>query len=253
MTEQKKAPEVIPWKQTREVAPGGRIAEALLGIGNVYPVIEPDAQGPYGGYVSLAKIRREVQSLLHHHGLSIIQLAETGEGGAVAVRTIVRHLPSGETMESVLQLAPERGSMQSYGAPLSYIRRYALQALIGFASGSAGEDLDAMRDPTEGEAPARAVAPAAPSQAGAVRLSYEQATGKNNKPYFRFKTTDGRRFNLFGDRDAKLLEAAKSAADKSLPVDLEFKQDGKWLELIAIEPAGNPEETQEFTTDEIPF
>ena len=251
MTEQKKAPEVIPWKQTREVAPGGRIAEALLDIGNVYPVIEPDAQGPYGGYVSLAKIRREVQSLLHHYGLSIIQLAETGEGGAVAVRTIVRHLPSGETMESVLQLAPERGSMQSYGATLSYIRRYALQALIGFASGSAGEDLDAMRDPTEGEAPARAVAPAAPSQAGAVRLSYEQATGKNNKPYFRFKTTDGRRFNLFSN--STFIEAAKSAADASLPVNLEFKQDGKWLELVGIEPAGNPDDIQEFSPNDIPF
>ena len=237
-------------KKKDVVAPGGHIAEALLSIGNLFPVIEPDAQGPYGGYVSLAKIRREVQPQLHHHGLSIIQVAETGEGGAVAVRTIVRHLPSGETMESVLQLAPERGSMQSYGATLSYIRRYALQALIGFASGSAGEDLDAMRDPTEGEA-VSAVAPAAPSQADAVRLSYEQATGKNGKPYFRFKTTDGRRFNLFSN--SPFIEAAKSAADASLPVNLEFKQDGKWLELIAIEPAGNPEHPQEFTTDEIPF
>ena len=58
-------------------------------------------------------------------------------------------------------------------------------------------------------------------------------------------------FNLFSN--SPFIEAAKSAADASLPVNLEFKQDGKWLELIAIEPAGNPEQPQEFTTDEIPF
>ena len=86
-----------------------------------------------------------------------------------------------------------------------------------------------------------------------MRLSYEQATDKNDKPYFKFKTTDGKRFNLFSARDAKLIEAAKSAADKSLPVTVQFTRDGKWLELTAIEPAGNPEEPQEFTTDDIPF
>ena len=153
----------------------------------------------------------------------------------------------------MLQLSPEKPTMQSYGATLSYIRRYALGTILGIAPGTDGEDLDAMLDPAEGDAPARAVAPAAPSQAGAVRLSYEQATDKNAKPYFKFKTTDGKRLNLFSARDAKLIEAAKSAADKSLPVTLEFTRDGKWLELVGIEPAGNPDDIQEFSPNDIPF
>ena len=235
------------------IADGCYIAEALMKIGNSISTLEPDGTGAYGKFVSLAQLRVASQPLLDRHGLSIVQLPETGEGGALAVRTIITHLESGEAIETVLQLSPEKPTMQSYGATLSYIRRYALGTILGIAPGTDGEDLDAMLDPTEGDAPARAVAPAAPSQAGAVRLSYEQATGKNGKPYFRFKTTDGRRFNLFGDRDAKLLEAAKSAADASLPVDLEFKQDGKWLELTSVEPAGNPDDIQEFSPNDIPF
>ena len=232
------------------IADGCYIAEALMKIGNSISTLEPDGTGAYGKFVSLAQLRVASQPLLDRHGLSIVQLPETGEGGALAVRTIITHLESGEAIETVLQLSPEKPTMQSYGATLSYIRRYALSTILGIAPCTDGEDLDAMLDPTEGEA-VSAVGPPAPPQAGAVRLSYEQATGKNGKPYFRFKTTDGRRFNLFSN--STFIEAAKSAADASLPVNLEFKQDGKWLELVGIEPAGNPDDIQEFSPNDIPF
>lgn len=82
-------------------------------------------------YADLAAVLEAVRAPLTKHGLSVTQLASSGEMGAV-VETVLMH-SSGEWISSVLSLPVSKSDAQGFGSALTYARRYALAAICGIA------------------------------------------------------------------------------------------------------------------------
>lgn len=92
-------------------------------------------------YADLGAIIDTAQPILAKHGLAVSQLCTT-EGERVGVETVLIHT-SGEWLSSSMEIpaAEERGksSAQVAGSIVTYIRRYALAAILGMY---ADEDQD---------------------------------------------------------------------------------------------------------------
>jgi hypothetical protein len=76
---------------------------------------------------------------LHDHGLIVLQPVSSPVAGRVRVTTTILH-SSGEWMSSTAD-QPSGATAQSFGAAVSYLRRYTLQAMLG-VSGDADADDD---------------------------------------------------------------------------------------------------------------
>lgn len=97
----------------------------------------------YGyNYSDLATVIATAKPILAKHGLAVTQLVGNTVDGAVSITTILTH-KSGQFIESnaTLPMIDMKGcnAAQNAGASLSYLRRYAYQAIIGQPS----EDNDA--------------------------------------------------------------------------------------------------------------
>lgn len=96
-------------------------------------------------YAGLDQITSHVNSVLNKYGLVSQQLLQDQdrEGHWVCVETVIKHI-SGEQMQpSFFAMPVEQGKgmslAQSYGATITYARRYALAAYVNIA---AEEDID---------------------------------------------------------------------------------------------------------------
>jgi hypothetical protein len=102
-----------------------------------------DAINPFlkNKYASLGSVIEAARPVLKAHGLSVSQFAE-GSDGYVSVTTVLAH-ESGEWMRSTisLPLVDEKGKSgaQVAGSIITYLRRYALAAVLGMY---ADEDTD---------------------------------------------------------------------------------------------------------------
>jgi len=79
-------------------------------------------------YADLSEVRK-VASTIHEFGLCITQLP-TGENG---LTTILGH-KSGQYIESLMTVKPTKNDPQGTGSALTYMRRYAMQAVLGIPS-----------------------------------------------------------------------------------------------------------------------
>ena len=105
----------------------------------VKPIYE-SSQGYGYKYASLGSIFKVINPLLKKHGLGFTQLLN-GED----LKTVVFHIESGESVESVVhiqqnvQLA-KMNTFQVLGSAITYYRRYSLSAVLGLITDS---DIDA--------------------------------------------------------------------------------------------------------------
>lgn len=99
--------------------------------------VPKDAHGQFGGYTSLEQVISYTKPVLAKHGLFIIQ---TFSNKCLDTRLIYPDLD--QTLLSSYALTPEKETPQSYGAAITYARRYAILALLGIAS---SEDPDAAQ------------------------------------------------------------------------------------------------------------
>jgi len=107
------------------------IAKALADFqGNVKPV-KKSATNPFfnSKYATLENILEAIRQPLREAGLSFSQFPN-GEGELV---TILMHT-SGEFFESNLKLTPKDQTPQAQGSAITYMRRYALSAILGIAT-----------------------------------------------------------------------------------------------------------------------
>jgi len=80
-------------------------------------------------YASLDNILREIEEALDYAGLSFAQFPD-GDG----LTTILMHPESGEWMESTFTVPLAKQDPQGAGSALTYMRRYALGAVLGLAT-----------------------------------------------------------------------------------------------------------------------
>ena len=125
------------------------LADALVQAQAELPIaLRRDANGEIGGrgykYLTLDKLIEATRPILNKHGLAIIQepmATERGEAGFVPMlRTTLIHAESGQVQSNQMPLYLTDKTMQTYGAAITYARRYAWQSLLGIA---AEEDTDA--------------------------------------------------------------------------------------------------------------
>ncbi len=92
-------------------------------------------------YATLDKILDMARPVLAAEGLVLFQPISTNEKGGLVLVTRLLHR-SGEWMETSIPLPAPGGDPQSFGSAVTYLRRYAVTALLGIAS---DEDDDANR------------------------------------------------------------------------------------------------------------
>lgn len=102
-----------------------------------------DKQGYNYSYADLAQILEISRPLMNKHGLSVIQFPATQEDGKIGLRTILAH-KSGEHLDGFYELpiesAAKMSTAQACGSVITYMRRYALAAVLGIAQ--TDEDAD---------------------------------------------------------------------------------------------------------------
>lgn len=127
--------------------------KALASFQQEVPVIHKATQGYGYSYADLPAIFETINPLLKKYGLgfyqSVVMSAKDERFENVqAIRTVVFHVESGEDIESYtaiphgVQLA-KMNEFQVLGSAITYIRRYALSAMLGLVT---DKDTDAGGD-----------------------------------------------------------------------------------------------------------
>jgi len=109
------------------------LIKALSEFQNECPIIHKDTKGHNYTYADLPQIFNVINPLLKKHKLCFTQLLEND-----GIRTILFHVESGEQIESFTTIPLVKlGAMneyQSYGAAVSYFRRYCLSSCLGLVT-----------------------------------------------------------------------------------------------------------------------
>lgn len=109
------------------------LAAALSSAQAVMEGAAKDATNPHfkSRYATLASVWEAARAPLTKHGLAVIQTAR-GDGAAVTVETMLTH-KSGQWVRDSLTTTARDAGPQSVGSAISYLRRYALAAMVGIA------------------------------------------------------------------------------------------------------------------------
>ena len=115
-----------------------------------------DATNPHfrSKYTSLVGLIDSLRAPLAAQGIIVLQPVSSPVAGRVRVTTTLLH-SSGEWMSSTADL-PSGATAQSFGAAVAYLRRYALQSMLG-VSGDADADDDGEAERFAAAKPAKAV------------------------------------------------------------------------------------------------
>jgi hypothetical protein len=100
-----------------------------------------DSENPFfkSKYSDLHSVWEAARDPLTKNGLCVIQTTEV-QDQTLGIRTVLAHV-SGEWISGFLPLSPVKFDPQGIGSAISYMRRYALAAIVGVYS----EDDDAER------------------------------------------------------------------------------------------------------------
>lgn len=110
----------------------GKLAAALARAQRVMGGAAKDSKGNFGKYATLASVWEACREPLAANELSVAQFPSSDGAGYVSVRTLLLH-SSGEALESDIGAKARDASPQAVGAVITYLRRYALAAMVGIA------------------------------------------------------------------------------------------------------------------------
>lgn len=124
----------------------GALAKALAQMQSQIAPVKKDRQGYGYRYADLAGVLDEVRAPLAAAGLTLTQWPIDAAPGTVSLHSILAHADSGEWIGATMSMPVETkkglSSAQCVGMVLSYLRRYAICAILGVAQ----EDNDAAKD-----------------------------------------------------------------------------------------------------------
>lgn len=105
------------------------IAKALSQFQAKIGKVTKDATNPFfnSKYATLSNILETIKMPLIDSGLSFTQFP-TGQNG---LTTVLMHSDSGEYMQTDYFMNPSKSDPQAQGSAISYMRRYALSAVLG--------------------------------------------------------------------------------------------------------------------------
>lgn len=112
------------------------LAKALLAFQADPPRLVHDAENPHfrSKFVSLHGLMDAVLPRLNAQGVIVMQLPTVVDGFGPALRTVLTHAETGESVEDVMPLQAQKNDPQGQGSALTYARRYALMAALGLVA-----------------------------------------------------------------------------------------------------------------------
>jgi ERF superfamily len=107
------------------------LAKALLKFQSSIGTIKKDAKNPHfkSNFASLSGILDAVTPVLSDAGLVVLQ-HPSGDGLVINLETILIHAETGEYMSSEFSMRPAKTDPQGIGSCITYMRRYALGAIL---------------------------------------------------------------------------------------------------------------------------
>jgi hypothetical protein len=194
-----------------------QLAQALLEAQRKFPAIKKTRTAKAGtysyDYADLSDILRVVLPVLGEHGLALTQRYSVLDG-LILLETMLLHT-SGELLSSVLPISGPGPTAQELGSLMSYMRRYAVTALLGIAA----EDDDDGASGNEATPP-KASAPAPFRQAEKVSGAARKASDKQIAMIWAKAKAKGDTLGV-GDKDVTELL-------KRISADLGFSSSKDW-------------------------
>lgn len=137
----------------------GELVVALSRAQGAFPAVPLNAVNPFlhNRYADLGSVIETVKQILSDHELAVTQLVTSREG-YVGVTTILAHKSGQWISDTVtLPIGAEKGKSlaQVAGSVITYLRRYALSAILGLYAGDDvdGSEGDKAEAPKNGGAP----------------------------------------------------------------------------------------------------
>lgn len=168
----------------------GELAKALCAAQSDLAPVKRESINPHfkSRYADLASCWEAARAPLAKHGLAISQHAGL-EGDVVTLTTILLHT-SGEYLQSTAGVRLTRHDAPSVGSALTYLRRYALSAVLGLSSedddGAAAmasaAHVPAYQEPKPSPALERAVAQVEKTFSGSTTTYTQTASGQDGDP-----------------------------------------------------------------------
>ena len=242
-------------------------------------------------YADLASIWDACRGPLNTNGLSIVQFPCDGDVGRTGLCTMLLH-SSGEFISEVVTTRSQKDDPQGLGSALTYLRRYALAAVVGVTA-TEDDDGNAASTPVNARVAAPASRPYIPppvsppavnappmahkpvsqpvsqpvqtatSTTSAVQAIVEyykvdQGTGKNGKPYTKHRIgwtgSDG--IMTYGTTfSASDGECACESMNLNCPCEITYVVGPYGLDIKSVKMSTLPTSATEFAggDDEIPF
>lgn len=155
------------------------IYKALAAFQQECPVIHKATKAHQYSYADLPTIFSVINPILQKNGLGFTQLLQGN-----SIQTILFHIETGETIESLTEIPQDEASrmniFQSSGSGVSYFRRYALSSMLGIVT---DVDTDASKQPLANDRFEKALAAvkAGTITADKVKNAYKLTTEQINK------------------------------------------------------------------------
>ncbi len=111
------------------------LTKALCSFYKDVAVIRKDAKAQYGKFADLATVLTAVTPALAKNGLTCPQTFEPSADGSQTILITTLCHTSGESIQSRLPMMVNSGRnvLHDFGGSVTYLRRYALQAILGLA------------------------------------------------------------------------------------------------------------------------
>jgi hypothetical protein len=93
-------------------------------------------------FADLREVLDCIEEPLSRHGLVFTQLLMP-DGGQLMMRSQLHHAESGEMIEAVVPIVPEKAGPQALGSCISYMRRYSAKAMFSLADADEDDDAEA--------------------------------------------------------------------------------------------------------------
>lgn len=169
------------------------LAAALVKAqGAIQPAIKDKTNPAFRSrYADLSAVWDACRDALTQNGLSVVQMPVDADTGRVALTTMLLHT-SGEFISSTVSTQLVKSDPQGVGSALTYLRRYALSAMVGVVAdedddGNAASNQTAQRGGATFTPPAQSNGHGKPSRAGLIKrileleAQFEKNGGKNER------------------------------------------------------------------------
>jgi len=128
-----------------------KLAPALIKAQGQLEVAIKDSTNPAfrSKYADLGAVWDACRASLQANGLAVIQMPMRSEAGNAALETVILH-ESGEFISSVSETRVVKDDPQGYGSAITYLRRYALAAMLGVVADDDDGNLASGYTPSSG-------------------------------------------------------------------------------------------------------